>query len=144
MIATLSRVLADVFPGPSQGRAAAGAGTDLRAAVGNVIRPAVALHRGSRGPLVARLLGRIVADPVSDMASVGFGAAASAEGPFAAALAAAVPGLARADTQARYAGVMAILAFYLIGMFDAAFAETDDEEVVRTLTSLACAVAQAP
>lgn len=139
----LGNVLADVFPSPRSAPAPA-AGVDARTAIENVIRPAVALHRGPRGPLVARLLGRIVADPSSDMASIGFGAAASAEGPFAATLAASTPDHARADAQARYAGVMAILAFYLIGLFDTAFGHADDGEVVRTLTSMACAVTQAP
>ena len=145
----LGNVLADVFP-PLQSapqsapRPAPAAGTDARAAIESVIRPAVALHRGPRGPLVARLLGHIVADPSSDMASIGFGAAASAEGPFAATLAASTPDQTRADAQARYAGVMAILAFYLIGLFDTAFGQVDDGDVVRTLTSMACAVTQAP
>lgn len=139
---TLKRVLTDVFSAPAQPSPTAE--TDLPTAVENVIRPAVALHRGDRGPLVARLLGRIVADPDSSMASIGFGEAASAEGAFAAALAAAAPGLTRADARARQTGVMAILAFYLIGLFDEAFALSDDETAVRTLSSLACAAAQAP
>ena len=83
-----------------------------------VVEPAVALHRGPRGPVVARLLGHILADPSTDMRKIALNQAALIEADVAAALLRSAPQLSAGEARMRFAGVMAVLSFYLVGMFD--------------------------
>jgi AcrR family transcriptional regulator len=112
-----------------------------------IVEPAVALHRGPRGPVVARLLGHILADPSTDMRTIALSQAALVEADVAAALLRSTPRLSADEARIRFAGVMAVLSFYLVGMFDHVSPDTHPDarsEAALLVAMLAGAVSAAP